>query len=42
MVFGCKLKLGCTFRYFVLGGFGEPSVWPFGGVLPADHLVVLC
>src|SRR4030095_9314157 len=26
MVFGCKLKLGGTFRYFVLGGFSEPSV----------------
>jgi hypothetical protein len=33
MVFGCKLKLGCTFRYCVLGGFSEPSVCPFGGVL---------
>ena len=33
MVFGCKLKLGGTFRYFVLGGFSEPSVCPFGGVL---------
>ena len=36
MVFGCELKLGCTFRYFVLGGFSEPSVCPFGGVLPGS------
>jgi hypothetical protein len=28
MVFGCKLKLGGTFRYFVLSGFSEPSVCP--------------
>ena len=36
MVFGCELKLGCTFRYFMLGGFSEPSVCPFGGVLPGS------
>jgi hypothetical protein len=38
MVFGCKLRLGGTFRYFVLGGFSEPSVCPFGGVLGVPAL----
>jgi hypothetical protein len=27
------LDASCTFRYCVLGGFSEPSVCPFGGVL---------
>ena len=33
MVFGCELKLGCTFRYFVLVGFDGLSGCTFGGGL---------